>query len=93
MNENWQNYFKANEATPSMEDLPDGLYIFRKRGDYWAYRPANLSAKLPQAPGLYPQHPEGVTFKIIESPAIPDGVAVSRDKDGKEVGRITDIGD
>ncbi len=43
------------------------------------------------------QNPEIKTplaiFELMLAPSIPDGVAVFRDKDGKEVGRITNIGE
>lgn len=42
--ENWENYFKDNEAQSHMEDLMDGQYIFRKNGRYWAYRTATQPA-------------------------------------------------
>jgi len=39
---------------------------------------------------LFAEEPSGIT--IVGAPAIPEGVAVFLDKDGKELGRITNIG-
>ena len=92
----WQDFFSAHDTSYIGLDSYGGESHVSLEDLYQHFK-ARMMAELPQSmpktPGLYPQPQEGVTIKVVESPAIPAGVAVFRDKDGNEVGRITNIGD
>ncbi len=92
----WREFFEAHDTSYIGLDSYGGETHVSLEDLYQHFKARIMTESLlamPQTPGLYPLQPEGTIIKVVEAPAMPKGVAVFRDKDDKEVGRITGIGD